>query len=200
MKHSKLLLLSLTLLMLLMFSACAEELSAEEVNAWWEGDWYGWWTLFDGDGSYSEYLDSSWDCCVRIKPFEGKHLISVWDEDFNSYEDECLAEVIVEIDPSSGGGSYGLATSVSDERNFFWNSSLDAGDWSIDPAYAGVDNMLIIEGSFTDVEGDYCEYGLVLTKWGFEWNEADSTAPPTMYYDYFLPLIESGAEIPLILE
>jgi len=73
-----------------------------------------------------------------------------------------------------------------------------SGDWIIDPEYAGVDNMLIIEGSYTDNAGDYLEYGVVLTKWGYEWNEEDATDAPYYDEDYFLPLMEASEPLPLV--
>ena len=167
---------------------------------WWEGDWYGWWMIFDGDGYYADYIDYSWDCCMYIEPMGDHHLISIWDEDFNDYENNCLAEVLVDIDLLGGDGFYGEAVSVEDENNFFWNAGVGAGEWVIDPEVAGVDNMLIIEGSFTDADGEYCEYGVVLTKWGYEWNEADSTYPPYYYEEFFLPLMEAGEPLPIVFE
>ena len=167
--------------------------------SWWEGDWYGWWTIFDGDGYYADYINEAWDCCMYFEPMEDHYLITVWDEDYNDYEENCLAEVLVDIDFSSGDGEHGEAVSVADDRNFFWNGSVEAGNWTIDPAYAEYDNMLIIEGSFTDSDGEYCEYGIVLTKWGYEWNE-DATYAPDYYEDYFLPLLEADEDLPIIFE
>ncbi|MBQ3076319.1 MAG: hypothetical protein IJC43_00535 [Clostridia bacterium] len=161
----------------------------------WEGQWYGWWTIFDGDGYYYDYINYSWDCCVVIEPMDGNHLISIWDEDMNSYEDNCLAEVLVEIDLKKDE-----AVSVYDSRNQFWGVPVDSGDWVIDPDYAGVDDMLIIEDAFTDQNGDYCEYGVVLTRWGVEWNEIDSTYPPDYYESYFLPLMKQGKDLPAVFE
>ena len=166
-----------------------------EVLSWWEGNWYGWWTIFDGDGDYYDLVNEAWDCCVCIEPMEDGHLISIWDEDFNDYDGKCLAEVKVEINPDGGDGPYGEAVSVTDSRNYFWKGAVEQGDWTIDPVYAGVDNMLIIEGSYIDDNGDYCEYGVVLTKWGYEWNEAESTYAPDNYYNYFLPLMDDGVEL-----
>ena len=177
-----------------------EDTGEQEVLDWWEGQWYGWWMIFDGDGYYADYITEAYDCCMVIEPFEGKHLISIWDEDFNDYESNCLAEVLVEIEPDGGNGAYGRAVSVDDEGSFFWYGSIGQGDWSIDPEYAGVDNMLIIEGAYTDEDGEYCEYGVVLTKWGYEWNEEDSTYPPDYYESYFLPLMEEGEDLPIVFE
>jgi len=180
-------------------SKAADTADSQELD-WWEGQWYGWWMIFDGDGYYADYINEAFDCCMMLEPTQGGHRISIWDEDYNSYEDDCLAEVLVEIDPDGGDGPYGTAVSVADDGNYFWYGEVGQGDWSIDPEYAGVDHMLIIEGSYTDDEGEYCEYGVVLTKWGYEWNEDDSTYPPDYYDTYFLPLMEEGEELPTVFE
>ena len=207
MKYRKPIAILLALFMLFSLAACGggEDQDGSSASpstgespqdySWWEGEWYGRWMVFDGSGYYADYIDYSFDCCTVIEPIEGGHLISIWDEDFNSYEDNCLAEVLVEIDLKNNE-----AVSVYDSNNYFWDGSVGSGDWIIDPEYAGVDNMLIIEGSYTDNAGDYLEYGVVLTKWGYEWNEADSTYPPDYYESYFLPLMESGEDLPIVFE
>ena len=60
----------------------------------------------------------------------------------------------------------GKAVSVEDDRNYFWYGSVGQGDWSIDPEDTGTDKMIIMESSFSNEDGDYCKYGVVLTKWG----------------------------------
>ncbi len=159
--------------------------------SWWEGDWYGWWTIFDGDGFYYDQINQSWDCCVRIEPTDGGHMISIWDESYNAYPNNRLAGVLVDIDTAAN-----KATSLENQDNFFYFGSVGGGDWVIDPKYAGTDDMLIIEGSFVDDEGEYCEYGVVMSKWGKEWVENQSTYAPYHYYDYFLPLMEAGQAMP----
>lgn len=167
----------------------------KEDYSWWEGEWYGRWMVFDGTGYYVDYIDYSFDCCMVIEPYEGDHLISIWDEDFNSYEENCLAEVLVEIDLDKNE-----AVSLYDSKNYFWDGGVGSGDWVIDAEYAGVENMLLFESSYTDTNGDYLEYGVLLTKWGHEWNEEDSAAAPYYYEDYFLPLMEQGKQLPSVFD
>ncbi len=169
--------------------------TSDEDYSWWEGDWYGWWMIFDGDGYYADYINEAWDCCVDIEPRDNGHLISIWDEDMNDYENNCLAEVEVEIDLDKN-----VAKSIGASGDHFWDGEVAAGDWVIDPEDVGVENMLMIESSFTDENGDYCEYGVVLTKWGYEWNEEDSTYPPDYYESYFLPLMEAGEDLPIVFD
>ncbi len=161
--------------------------------SWWEGGWYGWWMVFDGDGYYADYINEARDCCAYIDREDNSHLISIWDDVYNDAYNNCLAEVEVEIDLDKN-----VATSVYNGINFFWFDDVEAGDWVIDQEDAGVDNMILIEGSFTDADGDYCEYGVVLTRWGYEWNEEDSTypPPPDYYESYLLPLMEDEEHPP----
>ena len=177
---------------------------SEEAFDWWAGGWYGWWMVFDGDGLYADLINEAWDCCAYIEPFIGsdsgvdEFLISIWDEDYNDYYENCISEAVLQFSPTAGGGDLGAMVST-DKGGYFWAGEVAQGDWLIDPDYAGYDNMIIIEGNYVDEDGEYLEYGIVLTKWGQEWNP-DATYEPDYYYDYFLPLIEDGAEIPLTLE
>ena len=177
---------------------------SEEAFDWWAGGWYGWWMVFDGDGFYADLINEAWDCCAYIEPFIGsdsgvdEFLISIWDEDYNDYYENCISEAVLKFSPTAGGGDLGAMVST-DKGGYFWAGEVAQGDWLIDPDDAGYDNMIIIEGSYVDEDGEYLEYGIVLTKWGQEWNP-DATYEPDYYYDYFLPLIEDGAEIPLTLE
>ena len=203
MKKRKILAVLLALVMVLGMTACGGGSNdgddpvkvVDEDSSWWEGDWYGWWTVFDGDGYYYDYIDESYDCCAYIEPKDGAHLLTIWDEYMNDYSDESLAKVMIEIDLDDN-----VAESVYTIGNYFWDGAVDTGEWYIDPEYAGVDNMIIIEGSYVDEYGDYCEYGVVLTKWGYEWNEDDSTYPPYYYESYFLPLMEDGESLPVVFE
>lgn len=160
---------------------------------WWQGDWYGWWMIFDGDGSYADLKGASWDCCAYIEESEKDYIISIWDEEYNDYFESCLAEVPLKIDAKKG-------VATSQDGGFFLFGDVNKDDWSIDCAYPGVENMLIIEGTFTDADGETCEYGIVLTKWGVEWNEDESTTPPAYYESYFLPMIKAGEELPTVFE
>lgn len=169
--------------------AAIESLNVSDAE-WWLGDWYGWWTIFDGDGSYEEMINESWDCCTYIEESgDGTYLISIWDEDYNNYESNCLAEVNVKLD--SGMTEKGAMVSIGAEGDYFWYGDVLEYDWNIDPYDTGTENMITINGSYIDEEGEYCEYGVVLTKWGYEWQE-DLVFAPDYYEDYFRPLLESG--------
>ena len=174
----------------------ANQLSQDALD-WWTGDWYGWWTIFDGTGAFELYTNEAWDCCAYIEELpDGTYLLSLWDEDYNDYQNDCLAEVVIQFDPSASAGDKGAAISTDAAENFFWSGHVGEGDWVIDPEAAGTDNMLVIESTFTqESDGSTCEYGVVLTKWGHEWNE-DAVLPPDYYETYFVPLMESGEALP----
>ena len=197
--------LLLAFIMLLALTACGggkepaetvelTQAEKDQIYDWWEGDWYGWWTIFEGDGYYADQVNQSLDCCIRIERIdEEHHLITIWDEYYNSYSGDCLARVKVKIDPVTN-----KATSVMDADNYFYYGTVGSHGWVIDPKYAGTDGMLIIEGDFTDDQDDYCEYGVVMSQWGNEWVESESTYAPYHYYNYFQPLMAAGKDLPEI--
>ena len=61
---------------------------------WWEGDWYGWWILQNGTGSWEEVSGRFWDTCARIwVEDDGTGYIEFWDEDNEA--GECFANATV---------------------------------------------------------------------------------------------------------
>lgn len=63
-------------------SASTTEATGDALLDWWNGDWYGWWTVTGGDGEYESWNNQWWDCCANISigaDYTGK--VIIWDED-----------------------------------------------------------------------------------------------------------------------
>lgn len=149
--------------------------------------WYGWWMVTDTTGEYDEYDGYYFDCCANIEPTdEGYLLMSVWDEVFPSYEDNCVGELYFEeYDEGllSVGGYFYTGESVGED-----------GEIAIIPEISGVENTLFTTVDVEDETGSFVAT-LFLTKWGTEWNE-EFGEYPTYYDSYFLPLMEEGEGLP----
>lgn len=149
--------------------------------------WYGWWMVADTTGEYDEYDGYYFDCCANIEPTdEGYLLMSVWDEVFPSYEDNCVGELYFEeYDEGllSVGGYFYTGEDVGEN-----------GEIAIIPGISGVENTLFTTVDVEDETGSFVAT-LFLTKWGTEWNE-EFGEYPTYYDSYFLPLMEEGAGLP----
>ncbi len=165
---------------------------------WWLGDWYGTWMIVNGTGEYADLVDGIWDCCAFINPTgDGRYLLSIWDEDYNDYNSNCLAECYLELRTEFAYGERGAMQSTDDEANFFWTAPLTADSWYIDPALLDYNDTFTIYCDLVDENGDTCEYMLTLCKWGSEWDD-NAGARPYYYDSYFMPLMQEGAELPTV--
>ncbi len=161
---------------------------------WWNGSWYGWWCMTSCSGDYEELEGYWWDCAGEITIGEDyTGLVELWDEDGARNESYiCSAEVTLN---SSGTGEHGTMFS---ESGFFMDAELAHADWIVDPGLSVYDNMIIIEGWYEGEEGDY-DYSAYLRPWGQDWSDIETDSPdnlPYYYYDWYLPLIESDADMP----
>ena len=165
----------------------------------WLGDWYGWWTITDGDGYYADLIGACWDCCAYIEPYEDNYLMTIWDTDFNDYVENPLAEVVLGISGLMAFTENGVASSLANEGNFFWAGGVGEGDWYMDPGFVDDDDTVVISSEYVDGDGDRLEYSVYLTKWPSEWNTSVVDSP--MYYEsFFRPLMEEGGELPAVFE
>lgn len=153
--------------------------------------WYGWWMVADATGEYEDYDGAYFDCCVAFeKTSDGYTLMSIWDETFPDYENECLGEVYFEeIDGNlvSVEGGY-----------FFTGDSVKKEAVIIDPEFTDYENTLFTAIDVKDEDGSFVA-AINLTQWGYEWNE-DFTELPTYYDSYFLPMMEDGNALPKNIE
>ena len=186
--------------MIMLFSKSGSAPSATPAisNAeWWEGDWYGWWIISDGDGYYADLIGDYWDAAATIEISGESGTLTLWDQDTS--KDSPLG--IVTFDLTDGFGDYGAIVSTGGSFN-----GVDIGyyEWLVDSdgdaAYV-FENMICIEGSCLDSDGEYFDYYFFLRPWGTQWEDVQngdtSTCPyedmmPGLYWDWYLPLIESG--------
>ena len=170
---------------------------------WWEGDWYGWWILQNGTGSWEELSGNFWDACARVwVEDDGTGFIEFWDEDNEA--GECFANATVTF--TADGTSAAQGTMVCGE-GVFWNADLIEGAWVAypddSPMGPAIDNVICVRGSYVDPDniGDSFDYEIYLRPWGTEWEDvrgADTSQMPyddmmPAYYDsWYLPLIKDG--------
>lgn len=162
---------------------------------WWNGDWYGWWVIKDGSGTYDEYDGYWWDVCAKIEAFDDlSGCIEIWDEE-GSYDDLCGA---IEVSFSEAGtGDHGTMFS---ESGVFLDSELAHADWIVDPGLLDVDDLIWIDGIYYGDEGDY-SYEIFLRPWGTLWDDITeditgfAVSTPSSY-DWYLNLVNAGNAMP----
>ena len=164
---------------------------------WWNGAWYGWWTMTGCSGAYESMAGRWWDACAVIdigSDYTGT--VTIWDEDYSRANP--MSQVSVTLN-SAGTGEHGT---VMSESGYFTNLPLEHADWIIDPAinsrFPDVENMICIEGWYEDGEDEFY-YEVYLRPWGQLWDDFAADYPddiPYYYDDWYLPLVESGSAMP----
>lgn len=191
--------------------------------SWWEGDWYGWWSTYTGEGIYEEFGKQgyAWDAYATIDVDGENGKLTLWYAD--NYKDEPLIEA--EVVFYEGETDRGCMMLV--DGTFFpagnWNQRqievnpmhLNNGEWTVEPADSSVshfENMIEIIGTYRDPENeeDAFEYHIFLRPWGMDWADVEngdtsgciySDMMPVYYQDWYLPLLELGyTEAPNSLE
>ena len=164
---------------------------------WWNGAWYGWWTMTGCSGAYESMSGQWWDACAVIDigtDYTGT--VTIWDEDYSRADPMLQASVTLN---SAGVGEHGT---VMSESGYFTNLPLEHADWIIDPAinsrFPDVENMICIEGWYEDGDDEFY-YEVYLRPWGQLWDDFAADYPddiPYYYDDWYLPLVESGSSMP----
>ena len=164
---------------------------------WWNGAWYGWWTMTGCSGAYESMAGQWWDACavIDIGP-DYTGTVTIWDEDYSRADPMSQATVTLN---SAGVGEHGT---VMSESGYFTNLPLEHADWIVDPAinsrFPDVENMICIEGWYEDGEDEFY-YEVYLRPWGQLWDDFAADYPddvPYYYDDWYLPLVEAGSAMP----
>ena len=164
---------------------------------WWNGAWYGWWTMTGCSGAYESMAGQWWDACAVINiGLDYTGTVTIWDEDYSRADP--MSQVSVTLN-SAGVGEHGT---VMSESGYFTNLPLEHADWIIDPAinsrFPDVENMICIEGWYEDGDDEFY-YEVYLRPWGQLWDDFAADYPddiPYYYDDWYLPLVESGSSMP----
>lgn len=161
--------------------------------SWWNGPWYGWW-IMTGCSGYYEGMDGEWwDVCGTIDIGDDyMGTVTLWDEDYT--QDEPMAEAAVSLN-QEGTGEYGTMMS---EGGWFTNIALEHADWIVDPGLLEYPDMIHINGYYED-GGDEYTYDIYLRPWGVYWDDVVEEDLPGTYYDWYLPMIEAGKDMPGVI-
>ena len=157
---------------------------------WWNGDWYGWWTMYGCYGSYEGMDGMAWDVCGTIDIGEDyTGTVTLWDEDYTKAEPMASADVSLS---EAGTGEHGTVTS---EGGYFTDIPLEHADWIVDPGLSDYEDLIWITGFYENGEDEFT-YEIYLRPWGASWDDLSEDVQPLYYSDWYLPLIEAGAAMP----
>ncbi len=160
---------------------------------WWNGDWYGWWTIYGCSDGYVDYEDQWWDAGATIdisSDYTGQ--LTLWDELRD--KSSPLAEVGVTLS-EDGTTEYGTLIS---EDGYFMDVAMEEWGWTIDPSMTEYPDMINIWGYY-DNGTDYFSYDIYLRPWGTYWDDMYEEDLPYYYDSWYLPLIEAGEPMPNVI-
>ena len=145
-------------------------------QAFWKGDWYGWWRIDNAEGTLA---DTWYDLCGRLtaQP-DGSMYLLLWDEDQSSSTPMCEARLFFNEDDS--------ATAA---EGYFWLMPLEGTGWTM--LYS--DGRLTLAGHH-EAGGESFDYSLCLRPWGEQW--LDENERPFYYDSWYLPLIQAEESMP----
>ena len=172
-------------------------------HSWWSGDWYGWWTVLEGEGDLYLMEGAGWDVCARIEVAEDTAKLHIWDEHPGAEQNVWFVDAAI----SEGSDERGILEAAG---GTFREAELAPGDLGCDPAaapYGAYEDLICITGVYTDPanSANTCTYCIFLRPWGSEWEDLRtgdvSGMPypdmlPLHYSDWYLPLIGKGEKMP----
>ena len=145
--------------------------------AWWDGDWYGYWTVVSGSGRYESMKGGVWDCYAIINAYDDETATVFWFDD-----DMFLGEVNVALSFEGYHIEIGYAESVG---GTLFDDPVRDEAWYISPDNSDYDNMIEIDEWHEDLQGVTFRYKVFLRPWGMLWDDVPSDKRPP-YYDWYL--------------
>ena len=156
-----------------------------EMQAFWNGDWYGYLQITEASGAYTKRLGQRTDAAAHIElGDDARGNIVIWDAEHP--RGNPMGDCVLRVDDA--GGVMGIAMSG---QGSFLNMPVYAGDWLIDPTMYEYENTVEITGYCADETGDFF-YTLYLHPWGAEWQENE--LPPS--YEWYLQAVKNGEALP----
>lgn len=140
-----------------------------------DGDWFGWWNMYNATGEWSGHNGVCLDLCASIKDNE----LLLWDENFT--RDYYLAKIIL---AEKNGGYYCAGGEML-------NITLEKNACTISVSEDGA--LITITGGYYGTHKGRFDYRMYLRPWGAEWSGEDR---PYNYDSWYLPLINGNAEMP----
>jgi hypothetical protein len=144
--------------------------------AWWDGDWYGHWTVESGTGRYLSMEGKVWDCYMTINAYDDNTATIFWYDD-----DMLLGEVNVGIGYESW--DLGVATSVG---GTLFDDPVDGSVWEITPGFGDRDDMFVINERYDDLTGSWFRYEVCMRPWGAFWDDTPASERPPHYSDWYI--------------
>lgn len=145
--------------------------------------------MYGCKGSYEDLDGAYWDCeaHIEIDPATYTGTMEMWDDE--QYQNMGGIGMVDVSLSSSGTGEHGTLMS---EGGWFEEMTLSHADWIIDPGLVDFENMLVIDGSYDDDNGNVYSFRMMLRPWGQLWEDVAEENRPWSYENWYKPMIEDG--------
>ena len=154
--------------------------------SWWNGDWYGWWAIYEGGGTFAEYEGIASDTCATIRVSGKTGLMDIWDD--TCEEGTNIGYIDLTFEP----GTTDKGCMVSKSGNFY-EQTVEKRDWVVDPGDSYVsrfDSMITFDGYVYDPDNsdNWFHYVVFLRPWGMSWEDVRSDSCDDMPYKDMMPV------------
>jgi len=175
-----------------------------EIQKYWNGDWYGWFNIYDATGNYKGYKGNSYDAFGRVEIDEnGDGFLTLWYgyENGNTYNDP-TGRIKINVSYEAGFGSHG--TAISTGGWMFANDQngwIEEMDFVIDPDEADYSDSMYFYNTYEDNTGSLT-YIWALRPWGHRWEDVQANDNITLeaslhaFNEWYIPLIDEGWAMP----
>lgn len=166
-----------------------------EQQVFWNGDWYGYWTISNAQGKWLDQSGQRFDCFARIDiDSEGNGTMVFWDEMQDYSHPIACADILV-----AGGNADVKSNILLSTGGNFLDSEIKEKQWSVDPSLYPFDSVFYIENAHYQEQDGAFDYSIVLRPWGRTWEDIEASSPdmlPFFYYDWYLPVLLQGGSMP----
>ncbi len=149
-----------------------------DVLEWWDGQWYGWYIVLEGEGPTYDYMDGrSYDCYAFTDiNDDGTGVLYLWDD----YEELGTVEFKLDL---SGGVPMGTLVAYGGDMFF---QELEMNEWFIDPTERGYDDLIYLYEDARLSGEDYMRFEIYLRPWGIGWDDMPENVRPPYYRDWYV--------------
>jgi len=161
----------------------------------WNGDWYGHWSISNAQGRWQDHSGQRFDCFARFDVDEqGEGKMIFWDEIQDSYHPIAVAEISVVQEKNAPNTGIVLTTGGN-----FLDAEFQPRQWRADPEAFPFDSIFYVENAHYEGEDGAFDYTIILRPWGRTWEDVEASEPdmlPFFYHDWYLPYLSAGSSMP----
>ena len=163
----------------------ADTVHLTKVQKYFDGDWYGWWAVYDPEGDDRFSDGDTWDACARISFDEnGRASLAIWDEYTSLSDPICRLGLIINDDYTASSG-----------EGTFMEAPIEKYQWYVTPQNYDEGEFFFVSGKYENEETSF-DYEICLKKWGDTWEDVDEEDLPHNLETWYLPIVNAGGAMP----